>query len=134
MGRPTKLQPVADARPRAVVCDDDPMSRQLARGLLTAAGFDVIAGVGTAVDALQVVMTHKPDVLVLDLGLPGMSGETIIPAIRDAVPHCAVVVCSAFDMTKAIQLGAVYVAMKGAHKELETMLSALALRPPAAVA
>lgn len=122
----------AATKPRAVVCDDDPMTRQLERGILTAAGYEVIAGVGTATEALQVVLTYRPDVLVLDLGLPGMSGETIIPAIKEAVPQCAVVVCSAFDATPAIHNGAIYVIQKGAHAQLEQMLKALAARPSSA--
>lgn len=123
--------PVA-TKPRAVICDDDPIARQLERGILTAAGFEVIAGVTNAVEALQVVLTYQPDVLILDLGLPGTSGETIIQPVREAVPDCAVVVCSAFDAAPAIKNGAIYVIKKGANKELEAMLKMLAKRKPKA--
>lgn len=118
------------AKPRAVVCDDDPVARQLERGILTAVGFDVIAGVTNAVEALQVVSTYQPDVLVLDLGLPGTPGETIIQPVREVAPGCAVVICSAFDTTRAIENGAIYVINKGANKELEAMLARLAKRKP----
>ena len=119
--------PVA-SKPRAVVCDDDPIARQIERGILNAAGYDVIAGVSNAVEALQIVTTYRPDVLILDLGLPGASGETIIQPIKDAVPECTVVVCSAFDKTPAITNGAIYVVNKGANQELQAMVTALAKR------
>lgn len=111
--------------PTAVVCDDDPMVRQLERQILGAAGYEVIAGCGTAVEALQLVMQYRPDVLLLDLGLPGASGETIIAPIQKAVPECAVVVVSAFDASPAIAQGAIYVIPKGAPSQLQKMLEAL---------
>lgn len=111
--------------PTAVVCDDDPMVRQLERKILTTAGYEVIAGCGTAVEALQLVMQYRPDVLLLDLGLPGASGETIIAPIQKAVPDCAVIVVSAFDASPAIAQGAIYVIPKGAPSQLQQMLEAL---------
>lgn len=111
--------------PRAVICDDDPMVRALERKILDAAGYEVIAGCATAVEALQLVLQYKPDVLLLDLGLPGASGETIIAPIQKAVPECAVVVVSAFDATPAIAQGAIYVIPKGAPAQLQSMLEAL---------
>jgi DNA-binding NarL/FixJ family response regulator len=111
--------------PTAVVCDDDPMVRQLERKILSAAGYEVIAGCGTAVEALQLVLQYRPDVLLLDLGLPGASGETIIAPIQKAVPDCAVVVVSAFDASPAIAQGAIYVIPKGAPSQLQQMLEAL---------
>lgn len=112
-------------KPTAVICDDDPMVRQLERGILTAAGYDVLAGTSTAIEAMQLVIQYRPDVLLLDLGLPGASGETIIAPIQKAVPNCAVIVVSAFDATPAIHEGAIYVIPKGAPQQLQAMLEAL---------
>jgi DNA-binding NarL/FixJ family response regulator len=121
-------------RPTAVICDDDSMSRSLWRGVLDRVGFDVLASTDNAIEALNVVMMYRPDVLLLDLVLPGTSGETIIPTIREAVPSCAVVVCSAFDATPAIHQGAVYVVPKGSVDQLANMLTALAKRAPSGAA
>ncbi len=118
--------------PTAVVCDDDPMVRQLERKILTNAGYEVLAGCGSAVEALQLVMTYRPDVLLLDLGLPGASGETIIKPIQTAVPECSVIVVSAFDAAPAIAQGAIYVIAKGAPTQLQQMLEALVARPSTA--
>ena len=64
-----------------LVVDDEPRIVELARDYLEHAGFGVI----TAVDgpsALTAVRLRKPDVLVLDLGLPGMDGLDVARAIR----------------------------------------------------
>jgi DNA-binding response OmpR family regulator len=64
-----------------LVVDDEPRIVELARDYLEHAGFAVM----TAVDgpsALTAVRIRKPDVLVLDLGLPGMDGLDVARAIR----------------------------------------------------
>jgi two-component system alkaline phosphatase synthesis response regulator PhoP len=64
-----------------LVVDDEPRIVDLARDYLEHAGFAVM----TAVDgpsALTAVRIRKPDVLVLDLGLPGMDGLDVARAIR----------------------------------------------------
>jgi two-component system, OmpR family, alkaline phosphatase synthesis response regulator PhoP len=64
-----------------LVVDDEPRIVEIARDYLEHAGFGVI----TAVDgpsALTAARIRKPDVLVLDLGLPGMDGLDVARAIR----------------------------------------------------
>jgi len=64
-----------------LVVDDEPRIVELARDYLEHSGFAVI----TAVDgpsALTAARVRKPDVLVLDLGLPGMDGLDVARAIR----------------------------------------------------
>ncbi|MBI4673036.1 MAG: response regulator transcription factor [Chloroflexi bacterium] len=64
-----------------LVVDDEPKITQIARDYLEHAGFTVL----TASDgktALAIVRTHKPDLVVLDLGLPGMDGLDVTRALR----------------------------------------------------
>jgi len=64
-----------------LVVDDEPRIVALARDYLEHAGFAVL----TAVDgpsALKVARTRKPDILVLDLGLPGMDGLDVARTLR----------------------------------------------------
>src|SRR5215813_10962003 len=61
--------------------DDEP---QLLRALITnlrARGYDVDAA-GTGEIALELAARHKPDVVVLDLGLPGISGLEVVSGLR----------------------------------------------------
>ncbi|MEY2470298.1 MAG: two-component system, OmpR family, sensor kinase [Actinomycetota bacterium] len=115
-------------KPRAVICDDDAMSRQLARAALERCGYEVLAGVGTALEALQLVMTYQPDVLMLDLVLPAMNGEDIVIPIQRGAPDCTIVISSSHDPSAAIHNGASYIVPKGQTKRLEDVLTMLAAR------
>lgn len=112
--------------PTAVICDDDAMSRQIARAVFEKAGYRVLAGVGTALEALDMVLDHQPDVLLLDLVMPGMSGEEILPAIRSGSPDTQVVIYSSYDPTYAVRNGALFVVTKGQHAKLEATVERLA--------
>ncbi len=61
--------------------DDEPRIVELARDYLEHAGFEVITA-GDGPGALAATRTRKPDVLVLDLGLPGMDGLDVARTIR----------------------------------------------------
>jgi two-component system KDP operon response regulator KdpE len=66
---------------RVLVVDDEP---QLLRALITnlrARGYDVDAA-ATGEIALELAARHRPDVVVLDLGLPGMSGLDVVSGLR----------------------------------------------------
>jgi DNA-binding NarL/FixJ family response regulator len=82
----------------AVLCDDDLMSRQVLRGLLHEAGFEVIGEVDMAVAALDLVSVTRPDVLVLDVNMPGLSGVDIVRDVQERSPDTAIIVVSAFDV------------------------------------
>ena len=84
--------------PSAVVCDDDLMSRQVLRGLLVDAGFDVIGEVDMAISALDLVSVTRPDVLVLDVNMPGLSGIDIIKDVQERSPDTAIIVVSAYGV------------------------------------
>ena len=86
------------AVPSAVLCDDDLMSRQVLRGLLNDAGFDVIGEADMAVAALDLVSVTRPDVLVLDVNMPGLSGVDIVKDVQERSPDTAIIVVSAYDV------------------------------------
>jgi DNA-binding NarL/FixJ family response regulator len=105
----------------AVICDDDPMTRQMVRAVVERAGYRVLAGVDNAMDALNLVLAHKPHVLVLDLVLPGVGGEDIIEAIQEC-SDTNVIVHSAYDPRFAVKRGARHFVSKGQLALLEQML------------
>jgi two-component system KDP operon response regulator KdpE len=96
------------SRPLTVlVVDDEPAIRRLLHASVTRAGYRVIEA-GNAREALSAVQIDKPDVALLDLGLPDRDGLELIHLIKAAGP--AVVVVSARDATEqkvtALDLGA----------------------------
>jgi two-component system KDP operon response regulator KdpE len=71
----------ADANPTVLVVDDEPQIRRALRTNLTVRGYRVVeAGTGQA--ALAAVGDHHPDVVLLDLGLPGLDGIEVLHGLR----------------------------------------------------
>jgi DNA-binding response OmpR family regulator len=66
---------------KILVVDDEPKIVQLARDYLEHAGFDVVTA-HHGKTALSIVRAEKPDLLVLDLGLPEMDGLDVTRSIR----------------------------------------------------
>jgi two-component system, OmpR family, KDP operon response regulator KdpE len=67
---------------RILVVDDEPAIRRFLRASLTAHGYEVFeAADGPA--ALQAVSAHRPDLLILDLGMPDMDGVEVTRALRE---------------------------------------------------
>jgi two-component system, NarL family, response regulator NreC len=78
---------------RIVLADDHSVVRTGLRFLLDAeAGFEVVAEAGSAEDAARYVRGHHPDVLILDLNMPGGSGLELIPRMREEAPDTRIVV------------------------------------------
>jgi signal transduction histidine kinase/DNA-binding response OmpR family regulator len=68
-------------RPRVLVIDDEPSARELASAILESEGFDVaVAADGPA--GLHAIRVHAPDLVVLDLLMPGMDGFQVVDELR----------------------------------------------------
>ena len=82
-------------RGRILVVDDEEEIRRLLTGLLTLAGFNVAAA-GSGREALASVEQEPPDLIILDLGLPGMDGLEILRRIRERGGAAKVVVLTGY--------------------------------------
>jgi two-component system response regulator NreC len=109
---------------RIVLADDHSVLRAGLRLLLDAEPeFEVVAEAGNAHDAARYVRGHHPDVLILDLNMPGGSGLGLIPQMREEAPDTRIVVLTmqrdpAFAR-QALSAGAVgYVLKDAADGEL----------------
>ncbi|TWG15929.1 LuxR family two component transcriptional regulator [Micromonospora taraxaci] len=80
---------------RVMVVDDHPMWREGVARDLTEAGFLVVATSGEGRQAVRVAAAARPDVVVLDLQLPDISGVEVILGLRAAVPGVRVLMLSA---------------------------------------
>lgn len=80
--------------------------------------FDVCCHFGTAEEALPVILQTKPDILLVDLGLPGMSGIELIREVKEKYRELEIMVYTAFDardtVFSAIKAGATGYILKGA--------------------
>lgn len=76
---------------RVLIVDDHALVRAGLRTALRDAGFDVVGEAGDGPDALSFARTLQPDVMVVDIGLPGMDGIELTRAIRSELPETRVV-------------------------------------------
>ncbi|WP_454016303.1 response regulator [Azospirillum sp. Marseille-Q6669] len=94
---------------RVLVVDDEPPIRRFLRTTLSAQGYD-IAEAEDGAGALEAVRRRPPDLLVLDLGLPGIGGLEVIRRLRaDGVAAPIIVLSSRADeagKVEALDLGA----------------------------
>lgn len=70
-------------RPRVLVVDDAAELRELLHDYLAGQGYDVVTA-ATGADALDAVTRNEPDVIVLDMWMPGLSGLEVLGALRRA--------------------------------------------------
>jgi DNA-binding NarL/FixJ family response regulator len=81
-----------------VVVDDHPVVRAgMQRVLDSAADISVIAEGASGTDALQLVDRHRPDVLLLDVRLPDLSGVEVCERLRHRAVETAVLILTAYD-------------------------------------
>ncbi len=100
-------------RIRLAVIDDHPIVREgLVAVLSDDAGFQVVGAAASAEDGLRLVQQERPDVLLLDLELPGASGIDALPGLLEASPDTKVIVFTAYDTEERV-LGALRAGAKG---------------------
>ena len=80
---------------RILVVDDHPLTREALSSLLEQHGFDVVAQASDGEEAIGMARSEQPELVLLDLTMPGMDGLTALPHIREAAPDAEVVVLTA---------------------------------------
>lgn len=83
---------------RAIAIEDDEAVARLIAQVLSSHGFEVCGTALTGEDGLALARRDKPDVALVDLGLPRMSGEEVIAAIRKDLPKTKCIALTAVDI------------------------------------
>jgi two-component system nitrate/nitrite response regulator NarL len=102
---------------RIAIIDDHPLFREgVARSLAEIGGFEIVGEGSSRDDALSIAMRHAPDIVLLDISMPG-GGLNAIGQILEAVPGQKVVVLTVSetgeDVTRALRGGARGYVLKG---------------------
>jgi DNA-binding NarL/FixJ family response regulator len=95
---------------RILIVDDHPLTREALSSLLGAHGFDVVGAASDGSEAIAEAGRLQPDLVLLDLSMPGVDGLTALPQLREAAPEAEVVVLTASgteeNLLAAIRAGA----------------------------
>ena len=115
---------------RVLIADDHPVVRQGLRMMLEmAGGFDLVGEAADGGMAMRLTAERRPDVVLMDLRMPGMDGLEAIARIRHAWPGVAVLILTTYNeddlMIRGLQAGACGYLLK--DTDLEIVLHAIRL-------
>lgn len=95
---------------KLLVVDDQSGIRMLLCEVLKKEGYKVFEA-ANGIQAMEVVVEEKPDLVLLDMKLPGMDGIEVLKLIKEDFPHISVMMMTAYRelniIEKALELGAV---------------------------
>ena len=105
-----------------LIADDHPLFRQGLRAALDAAdGVVVVAEAADGADCVRLAIEHTPDVVLMDIQMPSLSGVEATRRILDAAPEINVLVLTMFDddssVFAAVRAGAKGYVLKGADEQ-----------------
>ena len=81
-----------DVRLRAIIADDDPFARRVIKDVLERARVVVLAEARDGREAVELTLRHRPDVVVMDVVMPGLDGIMATRQIRLQLPEQLVIV------------------------------------------
>ncbi len=87
---------------RVVIAEDEAIIRLDLREILEEQGYEVVGETGRGDEAVQLVRTHKPDLAILDIRMPGADGLAAAREIT-ADGHAAVLILTAFSQRNLIE-------------------------------
>ncbi|WP_104055653.1 MULTISPECIES: response regulator transcription factor [unclassified Arthrobacter] len=115
---------------RVLLCDDHPVYRDGLRALFDELGVEVVAEAASGEEAVTLVAACEPDIVVMDLSMPGMGGVEATRRIVAEYPLVRVLALTMVDepatMLAALRAGASGYLLKGAgHAEIRAALDAV---------
>ena len=84
-------------RPRVLLVDDSPETRGALRELLEAQGIAIVGEAGDGAVGIERAKQLMPDVVLMDIRMPGMGGIEATEIITSTLPHTRVIVLTTFD-------------------------------------
>ncbi len=112
---------------RVLIADDHSLFRDGMTSLLQAAGFEVVGGAGSGPEAIEAAVRLRPDLVLMDISMPVMSGIEATRQIKGRVPGTKIVMLTVTDddrvLIDAIKAGASGYLLKNldAHEFLEML-------------
>ena len=85
-----------------LLCDDALFMRTMLRGIVASAGYEVIGEAENGRVAVDLYATLRPDIVVMDMVMPEMSGVDAVRQIRQFDPSARIVMCSAMGQMQLV--------------------------------
>lgn len=82
---------------RVLVVDDHPVIRTAVRMVLQKEKFHTILEACNGVDAVQMARAHKPELVVLDIDMPGLDGLEVLGRLKDLESPCQILVYTSYE-------------------------------------
>ena len=100
-----------------LLVDDNPTNLQVLFQTLSGSGYELLIAQSGA-EALKVAESTHPDMVLLDVRLPGISGIEAIPEIRKVAPNLPVLLITAYaDLKQAVAAGETLTGRKSIHTQ-----------------
>ncbi|SHH01524.1 two-component system, chemotaxis family, response regulator CheY/response regulator NasT [Massilia sp. CF038] len=93
----------ASGRIRVALIDDNDLTRSALRLALPPELTEVVAEASSGRTGLELCLREKPDIVFLDIVMPGMDGLDVLPAIKDALPMTEVLMVTANNDRNSIE-------------------------------
>lgn len=125
---------MAGARKKIVIVDDNEVIRIALRAILRQAGFEVVGEAKDGAGALDLVQRVAPDLVCLDVMMPGRSGVEVLAELRERHPRVKVLMITGKSdretVSEVVERGAAGMVLKpfNAAKVVETVTRALGIR------
>lgn len=119
------------SRIRVLIVDDHPVVRHGLKSMLSRTkDIDVVGEASDAETVVDMIPALQPDVLIMDIRLPGKSGLSVVPQLRQAHPWLKIVILTSYDEDEylfgALRAGAhAYLLKSVAHEKLATTIRAV---------
>ncbi len=119
----TRTQPV-----RIMIVDDQATVREVLHGLLSAEPtFEIVAVVGSGEQAIRDVVVHEPDIVLMDINMPGLDGLETTRELKQRFPSCEILMLTGANdqqsLRQALLNGASGYILK--HTEQESLIEAI---------
>ncbi len=100
-----------------LIVDDEPDIRLVLRVFTTSIGHDIVGEATNGVEAIEMARQQQPEVIILDVMMPGMTGIEALPQLRELCPDAMVVIFSVLGPGSDVALADGWVE-KGAPLEI----------------